>query len=112
LDVPGKEVAAALPPVASAPAPEEVVEEGISSLGTRTRNVILSADSQGDFPVVFYGPRTKKLDIVMAHYDLKRTADTLDFWLRFLKTEKVQHPLIQLYQVPHVLGLHSHIHFL
>ncbi len=38
---------------------------------------------------MFFGPRSKKLDVVMAHYDPARTAATLYFWLGFLKSEKV-----------------------
>ena len=57
----------------------------------RSPDVVLTADDKGDFPMVFYGPRSKKLDIVMAHYDPDRTAETLDFWLDFLKMEKVAH---------------------
>lgn len=75
----------------------KVAEDATRSL--KSPDVILSADSKGDFPLVFFGPRSKKLDIVMAHYDPDRTADALDFWLKFLKTKKMAEmkPFVWLY---------------
>lgn len=37
-------------------------------------------------------PRSKKLDIVLSHFHPSRVQSTLDFWLDFLKSDKVFYP--------------------